>query len=183
MSLDHRYQSLAGPILVIGASGFVGANLLRRCLANRSDVIGTVFSGDCWRLRDVRATNLAYLNIRDPVSILTVIQRVQPRTVFDCSSFGAYFFEQDFERIHATNYLSLIRILEQVAPLGLAAYVHAGSSSEYGLNAAAPRESDRLIPNSHYAVSKAAAAQAITYYGKVRGVPVVNLRIYSVYGP
>ncbi len=46
MSLDHRYQSLPGPILVIGASGFVGANLLRRCLANRSDVIGTVFSGD-----------------------------------------------------------------------------------------------------------------------------------------
>lgn len=183
MSLDHKYQSLAGPILVIGASGFVGANLLRRCLATRSDVVGTVFSGDCWRLRDVRATNLAYLNIRDPVSILSVVHRVQPKTIFDCSSFGAYFFEQDFERIHATNYLSLIRILEQVAPLGLAAYVHAGSSSEYGLNAAAPRESDRLIPNSHYAVSKAAAAQAITYYGKVRGVPVVNLRIYSVYGP
>ena len=73
--------------------------------------------------------------------------------------------------------------MEEIANLGLSAYIHAGSSSEYGLNASAPIETDVLVPNSHYAVSKAATSQAIAYYGKVRGVPVVNLRLYSVYGP
>lgn len=183
MNIESKYKSLQGPVLVIGASGFIGANLLRCCLNYQPDVVGTVFSGDSWRLDDVPAANLAFLNLQDPNNVVSLFQRVRPKTVFDCSSFGAYSFEQDVERIHTTNYLSFIRVMEEVAELGLSAYVHAGSSSEYGLNACAPRELDALIPNSHYAVSKAATSQAIAYYGKVRHIPVVNLRLYSVYGP
>ena len=40
-----------------------------------------------------------------------------------------------------------------------------------------------LQPNSHYAVSKAAASEFLSFMGKVRRLPVVNLRLYSVYGP
>jgi polyisoprenyl-phosphate glycosyltransferase len=53
-----RFERLAGPILVIGASGFVGANLLRRGLAVRRDIIGTVLSGPAWRLEGVSGANL-----------------------------------------------------------------------------------------------------------------------------
>lgn len=183
MSLDNKLRNLAGPVLVLGASGFIGANLLRRLLAVRADVTGTVFSGNTWRLDGIPSTHIAFLNLQDPISVGSVLHRVAPRTIFDCSSFGAYSFEQDHERIHATNYLSFIRLMEAVSSLELAAFVHAGSSSEYGLNAAAPSEDAALIPNSHYAVSKAATSAAITYFGKVRGVPVSNLRLYAVYGP
>src|SRR5690606_9804676 len=58
----------------------------------------------------------------------------------------------------------------------------AGSSSEYGLNAAAPDEDAPLSPNSHYAVTKASAAQMIKFYGIIKEFPVLNLRYYSVYG-
>lgn len=183
MNLDNKIKCLQGPILIIGASGFIGANLLRRCLESREDVIGTIFSGDSWRLNEIPAANIAFLNLQDPVSVLSVFHRVRPKTVFDCSSFGAYSFEKDFNRIHSTNYLSFIRVMEEISELDVSAYIHAGSSSEYGLNASAPTETDVLVPNSHYAVSKAATSQAISYYGKVRGLPVVNLRLYSVYGP
>ncbi|MBU0744557.1 MAG: NAD-dependent epimerase/dehydratase family protein, partial [Gammaproteobacteria bacterium] len=183
MNIDNKITGLRGPILVIGASGFIGANLLRRCLESRDDVIGTVFSGDSWRLDGLPAANISFLNLQDTVSVKSLFSRVKPKTIFDCSSFGSYSFEQEFERIHSTNYLSFIRIMEEVAELDLSAYIHAGSSSEYGLNASAPVETDILIPNSHYAVSKAATSQAIAYYGKARGVPVINLRLYSVYGP
>lgn len=182
MNIEDKLRNLAGPVLVLGASGFIGANLLRQLLAVRDDVTGTVFSGDTWRLAGVPAAHIAYLNLQDPVSVASVFRRVAPKVVFDCSSFGAYSFEQDYERIHATNYLSFVRLMETVADLGLTAYVHAGSSSEYGLNATAPDEDGKLSPNSHYAVSKAAVGLAISYYGKTRGVPVVNLRLYSVYG-
>lgn len=183
MNLENKIKNLPGPILVIGASGFIGANLLRRCLQSREDVTGTIFYGDSWRLHDIPAANIAFLNLQDPVSVRSVLYRVQPQTIFDCSSFGAYSFEQEYERIHSTNYLSFIRLMEEISELNVSAYIHAGSSSEYGLNASAPRESDVLIPNSHYAVSKAATSQAIAFYGKMRGIPVVNLRLYSVYGP
>ena len=61
--------------------------------------------------------------------------------------------------------------------------MHAGSSSEYGDNAAGPTERDPLAPNSDYAVSKAAAANLIYFYGKRKKLPCANLRLYSVYGP
>lgn len=183
MNLDDKLKSLTGPIIVIGASGFVGANLLHRLLAVRSDVIGTLFSGDTWRLEGVSSSNIAFLNMQDPVSVTSLIRRIAPKTIFDCSSFGAYSFEKDYERIHSTNYVSFIRLLEEVADLGLSAYIHAGSSSEYGLNSAAPAEDATLVPNSHYAVSKVAASAAISYFGKIRGVPITNLRLYGVYGP
>lgn len=183
MNLAPGIARLEGPILVIGASGFIGANLLRALLAVREDGVGTQFSGDSWRLRGISAANLSFLNLEDPFSVRSVLARVAPRTIFDCASFGAYSFEQDFERIHSTNYLSFIRLMETLATHQLCAYVHAGSSSEYGLNASAPEETARLLPNSHYAVSKAACSEAISYFGKLRGLPVANLRLYSVYGP
>jgi len=183
MISDDKLKNLEGPILVLGASGFIGSNLLIRLLSVRNDVYGTVFSGNTWRLNGISSGNIAFLNLQDPLSTTSVLRRISPRTIFDCSSFGAYSFEEDFERIHKTNYLSFIRLMEEVAELNLAAFVHAGSSSEYGLNSSAPSEDSPLIPNSHYAVSKASASAAITYYGKVRAIPVINLRLYSVYGP
>jgi dolichol-phosphate mannosyltransferase len=183
MNLDLKIKSLKGPILVIGASGFVGANVLRAILKVREDAIGTVFSGSPWRLRGIPPKSTLFLNLQDPVSVYSVFSRVRPATVFDCSSFGGYSFEKDIERIHATNYLSFIRLMEEAPSHDLAAYVHAGSSSEYGLNASGSDEADELMPNSHYAVSKAAASQAVRFYGKMHGLPVANLRLYSVYGP
>ncbi|MGY1877605.1 NAD-dependent epimerase/dehydratase family protein [Pseudomonas reactans] len=183
MSKNKNILDLEGPILIIGASGFIGANLLRACLEKRDDVLGTVFSGDSWRLDGIAAPHIAFLNLEDQTSVKSLFNRFTPKTVFDCSSFGAYSFEDDYERIHTTNYVSFIRLMELVSELDLAAYIHAGSSSEYGLNSDAPSEGTSLIPNSHYSVSKAATSHAIAYYGKVRKIPVVNLRLYSVYGP
>lgn len=183
MSLTNKLKSIDGPILILGASGFVGANLLRSLISIRDDVFGTIFSGESWRLQGLPSSNIIFLNLQDPISVTSVLDRVKPKVILDCSSFGAYSFEDDYERVHSTNYLSFIRLIEEVATRGLTAYVHAGSSSEYGLNAAAPAEDAKLIPNSHYAVSKVAASAAITYFGKVRGIPIANLRLYSVYGP
>jgi dolichol-phosphate mannosyltransferase len=183
MKFGAKALNLPGPILVIGASGFIGANLFRALLAHRRDVVGSFFSSDCWRLRGAPTSNLSFLNLQDNLSVKSVLERWRPKTIFDCSSFGAYSFEQDVVRIHSTNYLNFVQLMESVAVTDISAFVHAGSSSEYGLNSAGPDEADMLSPNSHYAVSKAATAQAITYYGKTRGVPVVNLRLYSVYGP
>lgn len=182
IDITQLINSLTGPILVIGASGFIGANLLRALLSIRSDSIGTYFSGNPWRLQGLPSSNIAFCNIQDEFSIETLLGKVSPKTIFDCSAFGAYSFELDASRIHTTNYLCLIRMLEHLKSYTLAAYVHAGSSSEYGLNAAGPNEDSVAIPNSHYAVSKGAASLAIRFYGKMQNLPAINLRLYSTYG-
>ena len=176
-------KNLPGPVLVIGASGFIGANLMRRLLRLRPDVHGTYYSNSPWRLQGLPTSNLIYFDLADPDGVREIMDQIRPQVIFDCSAFGAYSFESDPGRIHRTNYLGFIQFMEILAEYELTAYIHAGSSSEYGDNAAGPDEDDPLKPNSHYAVSKAAVSQAIYFYGHTRGLPVANLRLYSVYGP
>ncbi|MGA2222843.1 MAG: NAD-dependent epimerase/dehydratase family protein [Syntrophobacteraceae bacterium] len=175
--------SLPGPILVIGASGFVGANLFRALLGQRQDVFGTVHIHKPWRLEGIPSSKCISLDLLFQSSQLDVLKRLRPALVFNCSAFGAYSFEDEVDRIHRTNYLTSINLMEICLRLGVQMYIHAGSSSEYGINCVGPTENDTLIPDSHYAVSKAATAQAIAYYGKVCRLPCVNLRLYSLYGP
>lgn len=175
--------ALRGPIIVLGAGGFVGANLFKRILASRSDVYGVARKLPIWRLEDVDESHLLEVELTNDGEVRSLVDFVQPATVFNCVSYGAYSFETESAQIYETNFLSLVRLLELLRNDRLAAFIHAGSSSEYGLNCAAPSESSELIPNSNYAVSKTAANDYIAYAGKVLRMPVVNLRLYSVYGP
>ena len=58
-----------------------------------------------------------------------------------------------------------------------------GSSSEYGFKDHAPAESDPLEPNSHYAITKAAATMFCRYTAQSRRAHLPTLRLYSVFGP
>jgi nucleoside-diphosphate-sugar epimerase/glycosyltransferase involved in cell wall biosynthesis len=174
---------LKGPILVTGASGFVGANLFKRLAAHRRDVYAVVRESKGWRLADIHDDHIVAADITDRNAIKNLIDSIAPRTVFDCVAYGAYSFEENADLIYETNFVAVVRMVEALAKRELAAYVHAGSSSEYGTNCTAPAEADPRTPDSHYAVSKSAISDYLAHVGKHRKVPCVNLRLYSVYGP
>jgi polyisoprenyl-phosphate glycosyltransferase len=184
MSQSTEYiNALEGPILVAGASGFVGANLFKRLAEHREDVFAIVQSDPGWRLEGVNYEHTIAVDINDRNATQNLLDTVKPKTVFDCVAYGAYSFEKKTDLIYHTNFLSAVHMIEGLAKHGIAAYVHAGSSSEYGTNCSQPKEYDQCIPNSHYAVSKLAVADYLKFVGENQGVPCVNLRLYSVYGP
>lgn len=182
-SFSRMAEKLQGPILITGAGGFVGANLLRQLLEVRNDVFGTITSGSNWRLDGIRRQHLPRIDLLDASSVRNVCDQVRPKIIFHCAAFGAYPFQNDSARIYQTNFVGLSNFLDAVSSLDLNSFVHAGTSSEYGLNCAGPDENAHREPNSRYAVSKSAAADLLHYFGRVRGLPCVNLRLYSVYGP
>ena len=180
----HWIGTLKGPIVVLGAGGFVGCNLFRAIRAVRPDVFAVVRNLPAPRLRDVDPSHLVEVDLNDRSAARNFVEAIRPATVFDCVAYGAYSFEQDADLVYATNFTAMVNLVELLAAGGtLAAYVHAGSSSEYGSNSDAPKEDAELRPNSPYAVSKAAASHYLTFAGRTRRLPVVNLRLYSVYGP
>jgi len=183
LELGDWVRALRGPILVLGSGGFVGANLLRRLLKYRQDVFGVVRSLPAWRLDGIDRRHILEADLIDLAAARNLVTNARPRTVFNCVAYGAYSFETDYDLIYRTNFTSLFQLVELLAETDLAAFVHAGSSSEYGTKSAGPLEEESLQPNSHYAVSKAAASNYITFAGKIRRLPIVNLRLYSVYGP
>jgi dolichol-phosphate mannosyltransferase len=182
-SFGSKVLQLQGPILVLGASGFIGANLLRALLQHRADVAGTSSSAAAWRLEGVPMQHVVPGDLLIGQSVAALLAAVRPRTVFDCLAYGAYSFQTDVSLIYRTNVDFAARLVEELQRRGVHRYVHAGSSSEYGDSAAGPPEDTALYPNSHYAVSKGAAAGLIYYAGKKQHFPGVNLRLYSVYGP
>ncbi len=181
--LRSKVLHLQGPILVLGASGFIGANLLRMILAHRTDVVGTSSTATAWRLEAIPAANVVAGDLLIEQSLSALLDSVRPRTVFNCLAYGAYSFQTDATLIYRTNVDLTARLVEELGGRGVQAYVHAGSSSEYGDDASGPAEDSVLHPNSHYSVSKGAAAGLLYYAGKKQNFPGVNLRLYSIYGP
>ncbi len=182
-TICEKIARLQGPILVLGASGFVGANLLRSVFAVRRDVYGTTTRKPAWRLEDLPDDHIRMVDLLIDSNLDALLDDVRPRTIFDCVAYGAYSFETDSQLIYRTNFHLLTRLLARLESRSIACFVHAGSSSEYGDNAAGPTEDAPIRPNSDYAVSKVAAANLISYYGKRKRFPCANLRLYSVYGP
>ena len=167
-------RALRGPILVLGAGGFVGANLLRRLLKYREDVFGVVRTLPAWRLDGIDRRHILEADLIDLAATRNLVANVRPSTIFDCIAYGAYSFETDQELIYRTNFTALVQLMELLADTGFTAFVHAGSSSEYGTNSAGPLEEASLQPNSHYSVSKAAASNYISYVGNIRRLPVAE---------
>jgi len=177
-------RQLEGPIAVFGAGGFIGANLVRTLLTYRIDVFAVTSKPFIpWRLDDIEPKNILHCNIIKKDQVENMFKEYRFKTIFDLAAYGAYSKQNDVELIYETNLMGLLNLLEIASQFNIKAFVHAGSSSEYGLNAAAPKEDDPLMPNSHYAVTKASAAQMIKYYGVIQDIPVTNLRYYSIYGP
>jgi dolichol-phosphate mannosyltransferase len=87
------------------------------------------------------------------------------------------------QRMVATNLLGCTALLDASADAGCEAFINAGSSSEYGLKDHAPTEDEALRPNSHYAVTKAAASHYCALTAQSRDVNAITARLYSVYGP
>ena len=181
--LNRLIKSLQGPIIILGASGFIGANLFKVILKTRSDVYAVINRNKGWRLIDIPDDKIINVDINSFSTTKNLIDSLTPKTVFDCIAYGAYSFEEDSTLIYQTNFLSTVKLIEYLALKPLAAFVHAGSSSEYGKNCAAPLENEICVPNSPYAVSKVAIANYLCYVGQHKNFPCINLRLYSVYGP
>ena len=183
LTLQQKIKNLPGPIFIFGSSGFIGANIVETISGIRKDYYAiTHDSNVAWRLRllNVPFDNIVHCDITSKLSVSNAFEKYEPKTVFNLAAYGAYSQQDDANLIHETNYLGTLNILQACS--NVTAYVHAGTSSEYGINCEAPTEDDVLQPNSHYAISKASSNYLIEYFAQFHKVPAVNLRLYSVYG-
>lgn len=181
--LTPYIKALRGPILVTGASGFIGANLFHQLSATRSDVFACTRRDKGYRLAHVPDSQVVAADLNDTAAVRNMVASLKPQTVFHCSAYGAYSFEQEPGLIYQTNFQSVVNLVGELAKTGISAFIHAGSSSEYGTHCAGPLESDACLPNSDYAVSKVAVADFLYFMGAQRAFPSINLRLYSAYGP
>ncbi len=169
--------------LVTGAGGFVGANLVRRLQRDGHEVHGTCHPrGDRGRLLGVDDLVVHDVDLCVPGAVAALVRDLSPEWIFHLAAHGAYSWQTDPRQICQANLLATIELVDAAEREGVRAFVHAGSSSEYGFKDHPPAERERPEPNSTYAVAKAAATMYCAHRAGASGLPAVTLRLYSVYG-
>jgi dolichol-phosphate mannosyltransferase len=176
---------LSRRVLVTGASGFVGANLARRLLADGHDVHLLLRpKHKPWRLESIaKDVTIHQVDLADRDSVAKAMAASKPDWVFHLAAHGAYPTQKDVDQMIETNVRGTANLLQAASSAGVEAFVNAGTSSEYGYKDHAPDEDERVEPNSDYAVTKAAATMFCRHTATRTGLPVTTLRLYSVYGP
>ena len=172
-------------VILTGGTGFVGTNLARRLLRDGHEVHLLVRPGhQPWRIEDIRPdVRVHELHLHEAEAVARVASQVRPEWVFHLAAHGAYSWQTDWEQMVRTNIQGTMSLLSACLKTGFEAFVNTGSSSEYGFKDHAPAESEPLEPNSHYAVTKAAATLFCSHTARSERVHVPTLRLYSVFGP
>ncbi len=169
--------------LVTGAGGFVGANLVRRLQRDGHEVHATCRPrSDRRRLIGLDGLFVHEVELGIPGAATTLVRDVSPEWIFHLAAHGAYSWQTNARQICQANLLATIELVDTAEREPVQAFVHAGSSSEYGFKDHPPDEHERPEPNSTYAVAKAAATMYCSHRASAGGLPAVTLRLYSVYG-
>lgn len=170
--------------LVTGAGGFVGANLVRHLLDRGDETVVMLRpGGSSWRTDDLPGdARREFVDLRRPEEIPGFVARVRPDVVFHLAAYGAYSWQTDLDAMLAVNVRATEALLEGARRTD-ARFIQAGSSSEYGFRDQASAETDRVEPNSRYAVTKVSATHLCRLAAAQHGQHAITLRLYSVYGP
>lgn len=207
--MKRNIQLSKKTILVTGAAGFIGANLVRQLLS--MDLQGTVIGIDNMNdyydvsLKEYRLQELekvAWLsssqwvfihgNIADKALMGEVFARYKPSIVVNLAAQAGVRYSITNPDVYVeSNLIGFYNILEACrhsyddgAP-GVEHLVYASSSSVYGGNTKVPFSTDDKVdhPVSLYAATKKSNELLAHCYAKLYNIPCTGLRFFTVYGP
>ena len=177
-------KKIQEPILITGASGFIGSNLARYLVKKNMDVHLVLRKKNNWRINDIKKlAKLYYCDLSSKKQTNNIIAKIKPKTIFHLATHGSYSFENNFDQIINSNIHGTINLLYACKKYGFSKFINTGSSSEYGFKKKSMSEYDILEPNSYYAVSKSFQSNFTTYEAQANNLPIVTVRPFHIYGP
>lgn len=185
-------------ILVTGAAGFIGSNLVKRLLndVDNVKVIGLDNMNDYYdvKIKDYRLAELSKFNnfifikgnLSDKELINKIFEEYKPEIVVNLAAqAGVRYSITNPDAYIESNLIGFYNILEACRHNPVEHLVYASSSSVYGSNKKVPYSTDDKVDNpvSLYAATKKSNELLAHSYSKLYNIPSTGLRFFTVYGP
>lgn len=164
--------------LLTGASGFIGAHLARRLLADGWQVHLVLRPGARLGTLDDIAPRL-HLHRHDGTTagLIDIVGAARPLIVFHLASlFLAQHRPDDVASLVQSNVLFGTQLAEAMGHHGVALLVNTGTSWQHFENAG-------YNPVCLYAALKQAFEAVLRYYVEQQGLRVITLKLFDTYGP
>ncbi len=190
-------------ILVTGAAGFIGANLVQALMktGKAMTVVGLDNLNDYYdvsikhyRLAEIEKTakespctwEFIRGNLADSAMLKEIFAKYRPQIVVNLAAqAGVRYSITNPDVYMESNMLGFYNILEACRSYPVEHLVYASSSSVYGANAKVPYSTEDKVdsPVSLYAATKKSNELLAHAYSKLYNIPTTGLRFFTVYGP
>ena len=191
-------------ILVTGAAGFIGANLVAELLNTVSGVnlIGLDNMNDYYdvSIKEYRLAEIEKVaetmqgskwtfikgNLADKLLIEKIFTESNPEIVVNLAAQAGVRYSITNPDVYVeSNLIGFYNILEACRNYPVEHLVYASSSSVYGSNKKVPYSTDDKVDNpvSLYAATKKSNELLAHAYSKLYNIPSTGLRFFTVYGP
>ena len=206
--LDKNVELNGKRILVTGAAGFIGANLVSELVKRFPDckVMGIDNMNDYYDvwIKEYRLDRIAeaaqyddqFELVRGSIADRDLVDRVfsefKPDVVVNLAAqAGVRYSIENPDAYIESNIIGFYNILEACrhsyddGKVGVQHLVYASSSSVYGSNKKIPYSVEDKVDNpvSLYAATKKSNELLAHAYSKLYGIPSTGLRFFTVYGP
>lgn len=186
-------------VLITGAAGFIGSNLVKRLLHDIKDirVIGVDSLTDYYdvnikyeRLKEIESIHGDWIFIHDSIANKEAVEKIFAEysisvVVNLAAQAGVRYSITNPDAYIESNLIGFYNILEACRNHEVEHLIYASSSSVYGSNKKVPYSADDKVDNpvSLYAATKKSNELMAHAYSKLYNIPSTGLRFFTVYGP
>ncbi len=202
--IDKNILLSNSPILITGAAGFIGSNLVMELLRTvpEVDIVGLDSLNDYYdvSIKEYRLAEIDKLaaehsdckwtfvkgNIADRALIDELFEKYHFSVVVNLAAQAGVRYSITNPDVYIeSNIVGFYNILEACRANPVEHLVYASSSSVYGTNKKVPYSTDDKVDNpvSLYAATKKSNELMAHAYSKLYNIPSTGLRFFTVYGP